>query len=1282
MKHLVISVTLLCASNVACSQAGEGPKGTSKQEIVNGSPSLTNVGTNAVEIHWPCIGTGNTCPFKGNGIMLNDRWLLTAMHVTSDVFDAQNPNNPNDDIYQPHRNPADISVFFGDSSLFLGIPDLIIDHPRWNRTKTRMIAPFSVDVALVRLKDPVPELAAWVRPLYGGPASDLLNSSLHPIVCSGFGPIDTTGAGTGTLRFTFPRPTAVFGQGDFFATEQDPILNHHFWLGDSGTVCIHVPTQSVAGVFSSVVTDQAGTGTLVDDDGNNYFVPVLGALHVAPEPFREFVKATLGADAPPIVFDVNRQSALDHIHFYNDGSVYTAAVIFGEDGFQDFSVSVDLSFFGVTAPIDSAEGGEFGNGTGFDLAAVINGVLVSVSGTEITALGGSGIFELVFAPQLNFTSLADDYVSVRRIDFNGDSFDDLQALREDGTVDVYVGGANGLEPADSQFGLPTADQGDGKFLIVSGLGQGTYDAPEQSIFIDVPSSETGFSLDVFDGDSGGFSDLGTGNTCFRLWMTPARDQETTSDVPLVEMTSSLMADNGWTSVWSGDVHDEALGGDFYSYRLDVYLASDCDDSPDRNLDSQNRYKVRSTGQLSIEYGTIGFIGVDGLGPRSRLQPDGPSPDFDYDGEWKLVLDVPDAAETIILTDIDADDLDNPPTRAQGQNKEIGYTFEDEVNALLFETVVSGGYDLGENMESVNTVETPVLLPGLHTWTWFEVLAENAVHVHPQGPGLQYALISARTERISAFNSDEADEWEDRFETNPNDFAPLVLGSRSTSVSPGRTFVRDAAQARAILSQAGGSDFAALLGELLAAELNARRPLAGRTDLRSALLYGVDNGVAEVLAAAADAVGRGAAGVSGVELTLLLAQLRTINRGQVTFAGRRDVLPATFPGDDDGDTITNGVDNCPFVPNTDQADWNHDGVGSACEPTPVVRCVLEIDEDRGRGHHRGRFGRHDRRTDLIAFFGFEHHGPELHVSRGPNNVLSGGTGTPVTRFSPGKTAVAFAARLTGPEVVWRLGQLTATASRSSPRCAGFELAALGAAQRAALYADGSARLEHNVVVAEQWDVVNAGHGDVEVGANSRIGDVYSADDIRLGHRARAGVTWANGDIRLFRGAEADGVVERAGLDLEPLAWKIEFPHGRGERVVAARHQDRTLSPGAYGHVTVLHGGRLRLTAGTYFLDALVVHAGGGLAIDTSGGPVVVYVKDFLKLDASPLGATGPENFLIGYFGTQSAQIAASIGAMVVAPEASLMLGDGRFGHFTGRFFAKSLHVTSGVVLSVD
>jgi len=62
-------------------------------------------------------------------------------------------------------------------------------------------------------------------------------------------------------------------------------------------------------------------------------------------------------------------------------------------------------------------------------------------------------------------------------------------------------------------------------------------------------------------------------------------------------------------------------------------------------------------------------------------------------------------------------------------------------------------------------------------------------------------------------------------------------------------------------------------------------------------------------------------------------------------GRYCPSTVTTPPDTDGDGIPDARDNCPGVPNPDQADADHDGVGDVCDPCPylpsVTSCVQQI-----------------------------------------------------------------------------------------------------------------------------------------------------------------------------------------------------------------------------------------------------------------------------------------------------------------------------------------------------
>ena len=73
------------------------------------------------------------------------------------------------------------------------------------------------------------------------------------------------------------------------------------------------------------------------------------------------------------------------------------------------------------------------------------------------------------------------------------------------------------------------------------------------------------------------------------------------------------------------------------------------------------------------------------------------------------------------------------------------------------------------------------------------------------------------------------------------------------------------------------------------------------------------------------------------------------------AGDDDILTAPVDTDDDGtadfrdidsddDTITDDVDNCPLIPNEDQADENDDGFGDACDTAEICDDGMDNDSD--------------------------------------------------------------------------------------------------------------------------------------------------------------------------------------------------------------------------------------------------------------------------------------------------------------------------------------------------
>jgi hypothetical protein len=213
------------------------------------------------------------------------------------------------------------------------------------------------------------------------------------------------------------------------------------------------------------------------------------------------------------------------------------------------------------------------------------------------------------------------------------------------------------------------------------------------------------------------------------------------------------------------------------------------------------------------------------------------------------------------------------------------------------------------------------------------------------------------------------------------------------------------------------------------------------------------------------------------------------------------------------------------------------------------------------------------------------------------------------------------------------------------------------------------------------VVNVGSSRLEVGQEARVGQVVSVSRVLLEKKSRVdgNVTSAATVSREFGSVVTGTVTSGASVALRELSWEVPFQIGTTD-VTVHPTSHRTVVPGAYDDVHVKPFGTLALQTGTYYADSLELYPGGRLTLDTTRGPVVIYVRKSLRILGQSSfkrgnGRNGGDNggdLLIVYLGDREVAIDAPFSGTLVAPAATLEFKGG-CSNLSGAAFAKSIEL---------
>lgn len=201
------------------------------------------------------------------------------------------------------------------------------------------------------------------------------------------------------------------------------------------------------------------------------------------------------------------------------------------------------------------------------------------------------------------------------------------------------------------------------------------------------------------------------------------------------------------------------------------------------------------------------------------------------------------------------------------------------------------------------------------------------------------------------------------------------------------------------------------------------------------------------------------------------------------------------------------------------------------------------------------------------------------------------------------------------------------------------------------------------------IVSTAGPATEIGTEARVGNVTSIPSVMLRDRASInGTVTTSGTLLRGAGTTITGTVTTgATVPLNTLSWQVQFQQGT-EQLALEPAVDRTAAPGPYGQVVLKNTSKLRLQTGTYYFRSLDVQSGANLILNTSGGPVVIYVRDSVNMRGT-LSYTGRSgDLLLVYLGTPELAFDTTFSGVLVAPNANVRFGVGSSSH-SGAAFAK-------------
>src|SRR5262245_3352279 len=231
----------------------------------------------------------------------------------------------------------------------------------------------------------------------------------------------------------------------------------------------------------------------------------------------------------------------------------------------------------------------------------------------------------------------------------------------------------------------------------------------------------------------------------------------------------------------------------------------------------------------------------------------------------------------------------------------------------------------------------------------------------------------------------------------------------------------------------------------------------------------------------------------------------------------------------------------------------------------------------------------------------------------------------------------------------------------------------------LSATSSLKIDDRVTVKETNGnpaaIANLGTATLQIGTDGKLGDIWSKGPVKIADRTVVNGT-IHGTVSVTSGV---GVTIKAkdnkSFQTVTTTGSVTFPTTNAGGFNLEPGATGTLGPGSYGAVAVKSNAKLKVSTGSYLMESLDLEPQGTLALNTTAGPIVFYVRTSpVILRGKITTTTDARDFTLVYFGSSALFVEAPFAGTIVASAAQVNIGS--VSPLSGAFFAAGIEVFPG------